>query len=85
MTLAAFLAAHLNALLVMGVLLVASGFFSGSETALFSLTRGQLHRLRQGRGASRLAASLMARDFKLVSGGTEKTPDRSGKTVRRRV
>ena len=60
MTISAFLAAHVGQLLTMAVLLVASGFFSGTETALFSLTRGQLYRLRNSHGAAKLAASLMA-------------------------
>ena len=60
MTVGAFLAAHLNSLLGMGLLLIASGFFSGTETALFSLTRGQLYRLKSSRGAGKLAAALMA-------------------------
>jgi len=60
MTLSAFLAAHVGYLLGMAVLLTVSGFFSGTETALFSLTRGQLYRLRNSRGAGRLAARLMA-------------------------
>jgi magnesium and cobalt exporter, CNNM family len=61
MSVGAFLAAHSAQLGVMALLLVASGFFSGTETALFNLTRGQLHRLRQSKGASHLAADLMTR------------------------
>ena len=60
MTLAAFFAAHFGQLLGMVILLAASGFFSGTETALFSLTRGQLHRLRDSHGLGKLAANLMA-------------------------
>lgn len=41
------------------VLLFGSGFFSGSETALFNLSRAQLYRFRHGGGAGRLVASLM--------------------------
>ena len=40
-------------------LLIASAFFSGSETALFSLSRGRLHRLRQAGASGRMAAALM--------------------------
>jgi putative hemolysin len=40
------LADHWVALLVMAFLLLCSAFFSGTETALFSLTREQLKRLR---------------------------------------
>jgi len=60
MTVASFLADHMGQLLTMAVLLAASGFFSGTETALFSLTRGQLYRLRNSHGAGKLAADLMA-------------------------
>lgn len=60
MTIGAFLADHVGQLLAMAVLLAASGFFSGTETALFSLTRGQLYRLKNSRGAGKLAADLMA-------------------------
>jgi len=60
MNVGAFFVAHLGQLLGMGILLVASGFFSGTETALFSLTRGQLHRLRDSHGVGKLAAALMA-------------------------
>lgn len=44
----------------MAVLLVASAFFSGSETALFNLTRGQLYRLRGGSGTARTVTLLMS-------------------------
>lgn len=60
MTLGVFLAAHFGQLLTMLILLVVSGFFSGTETALFSLTRGQLYRMRNSPGLGRLAASLMS-------------------------
>ncbi len=62
MTLGEFLLGHFWELVALGVLLLFSGFFSGTETALFNLTRGQLHRLGRSRHAlSRLTASLMAR------------------------
>ncbi len=38
---------HSIALLTMGLLLLCSAFFSGTETALFSLTRAQLRELRR--------------------------------------
>ncbi|MCK4625631.1 MAG: DUF21 domain-containing protein, partial [Phycisphaerae bacterium] len=41
-------------------LLVASAYFAGAETALFSLSRSQLYKLeRDSRRSARLAASLM--------------------------
>ena len=43
------------------VLLAASAFFSGTETALFNLTRGQLHNLGRSHGSGRIVAALMAR------------------------
>ena len=56
----AFFAEHFGQLLVMAILLAASGFFSGTETALFSLTKGQLYRLRNSHGLGKMAAALMA-------------------------
>jgi len=47
-------------LLVMAVLLGASGFFSGAETALFNLSRDQLRRFRASRSPfRRITARLM--------------------------
>jgi putative hemolysin len=54
-----FLADQTWKLAVLFVLLCWSGFFSGSETALFSLSRAELHRFRHGKGAGRLVAALM--------------------------
>ena len=62
-----FLATHAWHFAIMALLLVASGFFSGTETALFSLTRGQIHRLRQSRPAGRLVASLMRRPRQVLN------------------
>ena len=45
----------------MVVLLSFSAFFSGSETALFSLSPGQLFRLRRGGRGGQMVGSLMAR------------------------
>ena len=42
-------------------LLTGSAFFSGTETALFSLSRGQLMRLRHGKATGRAVARLLAR------------------------
>lgn len=47
-------------------LLVLSGFFSGTETALFNLTRGQLLRLGRRAGMGRQVASLMRRPRSLL-------------------
>ena len=63
-----FLAAHGWQLLVMLVLLAASGLISSSETALFNLTRAQLARMRASdRPRVRLAASLMGRPRRLLN------------------
>ena len=60
MTVGAFFAVHFGQLLGMAILLAGSGFVSGSETALFSLTKGQLYRLRNSHGLGKLTAGLMA-------------------------
>lgn len=50
---------HFMALLAMGLLLLCSAFFSGTETALFSLTREQVKRLRgQGHHVEKALAVL---------------------------
>ena len=50
---------HLLTLLGMGLLLLGSAFFSGTETALFSLTREQIKQLKlQGKHVDRLLALL---------------------------
>ena len=67
MTWGEFLTTHAWHFAIMALLLVASGFFSGTETALFSLTRGQIHRLRQSRPAGRLVASLMRRPRQVLN------------------
>ncbi len=57
-----FLLDHFWGLIGLGVLLAFSGFFSGTETALFNLTGGQLHRLRRSEHSlQRLVSSLMDR------------------------
>ena len=56
-----FLANRVGELVLLAVLLGISAFFSGSETALFSLSPGQLFRLRRRpSGGGRIVASLMA-------------------------
>lgn len=51
---------HIWQLLALGGLLIGSAFFSGSETALFSLSRGRIRRLR-GHSTGRFVAKLMNR------------------------
>lgn len=53
---------------VMALCLLASAFFSGSETALFTLTRGELHELSTSRHwLSRLAARLARKPRSLLN------------------
>jgi len=62
MTFGEFLATQALHLVALAALLAAGAFFSGAETALFSLSRGQLFRMRQDpHRLVRLAASLMRR------------------------
>lgn len=54
-------------LVLLAVLLAVSGFFSGTETAMFNLSRGQLYRLNRSQARThRLVASLMRRPRKLL-------------------
>lgn len=53
--------------LVMSVLILASGFFSGSETALFYLSREELRRLQAGGAGAKLAAKLMRNPDRLLT------------------
>ena len=62
-----FAISHLWQLAGMAVLLAGSAFFSGSETALFSLTAGQLHRLADSGRSGRLVASLARRPRQLLN------------------
>ena len=55
-----FLASHGGQWVLLAGLLVVSAFFSGSETALFSLSPGRIYRLRRGRSTGRIVASLLA-------------------------
>lgn len=51
---------HLGTLIVLAGLVVCSAFFSGSETALFSLTRAELLKFQTGKGrVDRAVAALM--------------------------
>ena len=62
MTIGGFLAAEAWRLVLMGVLLAGSAFFAAAETALFSLSRGQLHQMsRQSHRLVRLVPALMRR------------------------
>lgn len=62
-----YLLDHWWKLIVLGVLLVGSGFFSGTETAMFNLTRGQVHRLKHsGTRTGQLLASLMHHPRRLL-------------------
>ena len=61
---AVFITLHLAGL---GLLLFLSAFFSGSETALFSLSKTQIERFRQGNGKSgTIAARLLDTPRKLL-------------------
>jgi Mg2+/Co2+ transporter CorB len=52
---------------LLGVLLVLSAFFSGTETALMSINRYRLrHRARQGQRSARLAEALLLRPDRLI-------------------
>ena len=61
-----FFAERVPELVLLAALLSVSAFFSGSETALFSLSSGQLYRLRRGGRGSRTAAALMNRPQQIL-------------------
>jgi putative hemolysin len=66
--LAAFGASPYIELLAMGLLLLGSAFFSGSETALFTLTTQQRESFSQGRHVSqRMVAGLLKRPNRLLN------------------
>jgi len=67
MSLIEFLRAHLWQLAGMLVLLACSAFASGTETALFNLSRGQLHRLAHHGAGGRLAAGLMKNPRRILN------------------
>lgn len=56
----------LGALIMSGLIFI-SGFFSGSETALFYLSREELRRLQAGGPGARLAAELMRNPDRLLT------------------
>ncbi len=67
MTVGEYLLAHLPALVVLGMLLVGSGFFSGSETALFSLSRVQMLRFAEShRRSARAVYGLLQHPHRLL-------------------
>ena len=62
MTLGGFLSREIPSLLALGLLIVGGAFFSGAETALFALSRGELFRMGQDPNPlRRLVPSLMKR------------------------
>ncbi len=67
MTVTEFLLAHLWQLIGLAGLVACSGFFSGAETALFSLSRAQLLRFDKGdRRVGHTIAALMRRPRRLL-------------------
>jgi putative hemolysin len=63
----AFFISHLWQMGVMAILLAGSAFFSGSETALFSLSAGQLHRMSKSGRSGRIVASLARQPRELLN------------------
>ncbi len=61
------LAAHWPFLVAMLVLIIASGLFSGSEAALFSIRDRDRRRLMGGGGAGRVVATLLAEPDRLLA------------------
>lgn len=62
-----FLAQHAWRFGGLAALLVFSGFFSGSETALFNLSRAQLYRIRSSHSGGRIVTSLMSDPRRLLN------------------
>lgn len=52
---------------VLSVLILASGFFSGSETALFFLSRDELRAMQAGRSRERIVATLLRNPDRLLT------------------
>jgi putative hemolysin len=61
------LATFAPGLAAMGVLIIASGFFSCSEAALFSLDRADRRKLSSGRGSAKLALRLLEDPDRLLT------------------
>lgn len=57
----------LPGILILSTLILASGFFSGSETALFYLSRDELRALQSGRSRERLVATLLRNPDRLLT------------------
>ena len=67
MTAGEFVITHVGHLVGLAALIVCSGFFAGSETALFSLSRAQLLRFATGqKRVGHVVASLMRRPQRLL-------------------
>ncbi len=62
-----FLTGHTWHFGAMAVLLAFSGFFSGTETAMFSLSRGQLHQMKLSSGTGRVVAAMMAKPENILN------------------
>jgi len=62
------LAVHIPELVALSILLACSAFFSGSETALFSLTRDEVRRMERAHGrAERCIAAMLRNPQALLS------------------
>lgn len=61
------MASQAHWLLAMGVLVLASGFFSSSETALFYLSHDELRAFRMGRARERIVARLLSDPDRLLT------------------
>jgi putative hemolysin len=60
-------AAVIGEFLALVGLLLASAFFSGSETALFNLSRGEIHKMAAGGWAGHLVARLLGQPRRLLN------------------
>ncbi len=67
MTWGQFIAAYSWQFVLLAALLAASAFFSGTETALFSLTRSQLYRLRQKRSLAGMVETLTTHPHRVLN------------------
>ena len=62
-----FLIRHLWQLVPLAGLLACSAFFSASETAMFNLSRGDLHRMQQSGRSGRMVVMLMRNPRRLLN------------------
>ena len=67
-------------IIALTLLLACSGFLSGSETSLFSLSSLRVRRLQSESKKGRLIASLLAHPRSLLSGRSSLDPDLSADT-----